>query len=83
MTRYPCLRLQISDIFYYYPNILKTSLTHSSYANEHSLKSNERLEYLGDAVLGLLVAEYIYEKYPNMPQEIVSAGPQPKNYSMK
>ncbi len=42
------------------------AMTHSSYANEHNLKSNERIEFLGDAVLGLLVAKYIYENYPNM-----------------
>jgi ribonuclease-3 len=47
---------------------IKESLTHSSYANEHSLKSNERLEYLGDAVLGLLVAEYIFKNNPDLPE---------------
>ena len=49
-------------------DVIKESLTHSSYANEHSLKSNERLEYLGDAVLGLLVAEYIFKNYPHLPE---------------
>lgn len=44
------------------------ALTHSSYANEHNMKSNERLEFLGDAVLGLLVARYIYDTYPNIPE---------------
>lgn len=44
------------------------ALTHSSYANEHDMKSNERLEFLGDAVLGLLVARYIYDTYPNIPE---------------
>lgn len=44
------------------------AMTHSSYANEHNLKSNERIEFLGDAVLGLLVSKYIYENYPNMPE---------------
>lgn len=44
------------------------ALTHSSYANEHNLKSNERLEFLGDSVLGLLVARYIYDTYPNIPE---------------
>ena len=47
---------------------IKEALTHSSYANEHSLKSNERLEYLGDAVLGLLVAEYIFKNNPDLPE---------------
>lgn len=44
------------------------ALTHSSYANEHNMKSNERLEFLGDSVLGLLVAKYIYDTYPNIPE---------------
>lgn len=50
-----------------YDNFL-LALTHSSYANEHNLKSNERIEYLGDAVLGYLVAEYIYKNFPNLPE---------------
>ena len=42
-----------------------TAFCHSSYVNENHLKSDyERLEFLGDAVLGLLVAKYIYETYP-------------------
>ena len=44
------------------------ALTHSSYANEHNMKSNERLEFLGDAVLGLLVARYLYDTFPNIPE---------------
>ncbi len=44
------------------------AMTHSSYANEHNLKSNERIEFLGDAVLGFLVAQYIYNNFPNMPE---------------
>ena len=43
-------------------------MTHSSYANEHQLKHNERIEFLGDAILGLLVAEYIYTNFTNMPE---------------
>lgn len=42
------------------------ALTHSSYANEHNLKSNERIEFLGDSVLGFLVARYIYDNFPEM-----------------
>ncbi len=51
--------------------ILKTALTHSSYVNENKLKaidSNERLEFLGDAILGLVVSEYLYHKYPLYPE---------------
>lgn len=50
--------------------LLKTSLTHKSYINEHKkerihLEHNERLEFLGDAVLELLVSRYLYENYPS------------------
>lgn len=47
-------------------NILKTSLTHSSYANEHKntrIECNERLEFMGDAVLGFVCAELLFKKY--------------------
>lgn len=47
--------------------LLKQALTHSSYAKQkiyHSIQDNERLEFLGDAVLKLLVSEYLYQKYP-------------------
>jgi len=40
--------------------LLKTALTHSSYANEHSCTSNERLEFIGDAVLDVLMGKYLY-----------------------
>lgn len=45
--------------------LLETSLTHSSYANEHNCESNERLEFIGDAVLDLMMGEYLYTKYPH------------------
>lgn len=49
--------------------LLQQALTHSSYANEHSgLHSNERLEFLGDSVLGFCTARSIYEQYPEMPE---------------
>jgi len=51
--------------------LLQNALTHSSYANErwhNSLLSNERLEFLGDSVLGMLVAEYLYKNFPNRPE---------------
>ena len=38
-------------------NLLKTALTHSSYANEHSCECNERMEFLGDAVLELCMSK--------------------------
>ncbi len=46
------------------PELLRTALTHSSYANEFSCASNERLEFLGDAVIGSIVSVMFYEKYP-------------------
>ena len=51
--------------------LLKTALTHTSYSNENrgkKHKHNERLEFLGDSVLGLVVSRYIYENYPNLPE---------------
>lgn len=45
--------------------LLKTALTHSSYANTH-IESNERLEFLGDALLGLIVSNMLYRQFPLM-----------------
>ena len=42
--------------------LLKLALTHSSYANEHNVECNERLEYLGDAVLELAMSNHLYHK---------------------
>ncbi|MBQ2286794.1 MAG: ribonuclease III [Clostridia bacterium] len=51
-------------------DLLKNALTHSSYANEvrSGFSSNERLEFLGDSVLSIVVSDYIYKHYPNMPE---------------
>ena len=52
-------------------SLLQNALTHSSYANErwhNSLLSNERLEFLGDSVLGMLVADYLYRTFPDRPE---------------
>ena len=51
--------------------LLQNALTHSSYANERwhdSLLSNERLEFLGDSILGRVVAEYLYRTFPDRPE---------------
>jgi ribonuclease III len=50
--------------------LLSRALTHRSYLNEHpeSLEDNERLEFLGDAVLDFIVAAWLYHKYPEMPE---------------
>ena len=52
-------------------SLLETALTHSSYANEnrsHGIVCNERLEFLGDSVLGVTVADYLYRHYGSMPE---------------
>lgn len=51
-------------------SLLDQALTHRSYSNEsgHSGANNERLEYLGDSVLGFIVNEYLYRRFPNMPE---------------
>ena len=51
--------------------LLKTALTHSSFANESraaGCESNERLEFLGDSVLGMVVADALYRRFPDMPE---------------
>lgn len=54
-------------------DLLILALTHRSFANENGmLPNNERLEFLGDAVLGLSVANKLYERYPSSPESEVS-----------
>ncbi len=48
------------------PNLLDMALTHISLANEKGIESNQRLEFLGDSVLSLAVADYIYQEFPGM-----------------
>ena len=53
------------------PERLRQALTHSSYANEKHMKKhsdNERLEFLGDAVLELVSSEFLFQNYPKMPE---------------
>ena len=47
-------------------NLIKTALTHTSYAYEHNVTSNEKLEFLGDAVLEFVVSGHLFEKYKNL-----------------
>ena len=52
-------------------SILENALTHSSYANENrerGLHDNERLEFLGDSILGFVVADYLYRNFPDKPE---------------
>ncbi|HEY9689616.1 MAG TPA: ribonuclease III, partial [Coleofasciculaceae cyanobacterium] len=62
-----CDRL-IAQIPFQNFSLLKQALTHASYKNEHpnSGDDNERLEFLGDSVLGLVVAEYVHNKHPQL-----------------
>lgn len=60
------LRYQFHDI-----GLLENALRHSSYANEsrdRNVTSNERLEFLGDSVLGFVTAKYLYKHFPQMPE---------------
>lgn len=60
------LNLKLKD-----PNILTKALTHRSFLNEHqddTIGDNERLEFLGDAVLQLTVSKYLFNKYQEMPE---------------
>ena len=51
-------------------SLLTLALTHTSYANEakHIKAHNERLEFLGDSVLSIIVSKYLFSNYPNMPE---------------
>ncbi len=73
-----CLELQ-KKIDYKFNDIkiLETALTHSSYSNEKrsqglNLKSNERLEFLGDAVLEIIISEYLFDNYKNQGEDMLS-----------
>lgn len=56
------------NIGYKFKNIdlLKNALTHTSYAYEHKVKSNERLEYLGDSILEFISSKYLFSNYSNL-----------------
>lgn len=67
VTSFKCLAKKF-NIKYHDLSIYFQAFTHKSYANEHRLANNERLEYIGDAILDFLVGEYMYETYPLMPE---------------
>ena len=55
------------------PELLVLALTHRSFANEHGgVPTNERLEFLGDAVLGLAVADRLYQSHPGLPESALT-----------
>ena len=47
-------------------HLLKTALTHTSYANENKVESNEKLEYLGDSILEFVTSEYLFNNYKKL-----------------
>jgi ribonuclease-3 len=53
------------------PALLDEAMQHSSYANEHKtqqIRSNERLEFLGDSILGFVTAEFLFLRHPDLPE---------------
>ena len=67
-------QLELQEVIGYQfqtPGLLSQALTHSSYANEKHMKKgsdNERLEFLGDAVLEIVSSEFLYLNYPKLPE---------------
>lgn len=54
------------------PQLLMRALTHSSYANEKGCRDNERLEFMGDSVLGLIITESLFKKHENTDEGVLS-----------
>ena len=69
MSTHAPLSWQVVDDLSLQPQILEQALTHRSFAYENGgLPTNERLEFLGDAVLGLVVTEALYRTHPDLPE---------------
>lgn len=66
---------RLANVSFHDKNLLGMAFTHRSYVNEssHVTEHNERLEFLGDAVLELVVTEYLYRQYPDMPEGVLTA----------
>lgn len=66
------IKIFLDSLGWEYNNIVlyEQAMTHSSFAHEkgHRRLHNERIEFLGDAVLELIISDYLYEKYPNLPE---------------
>lgn len=65
------LHIKGIDLKFHNPALLTQALTHRSYINEHGITDtgdNERLEFLGDAVLDFLVGDMLYQRYPDLPE---------------
>lgn len=72
---YQAFSLQTFGFEFNNPDLLIMGFTHRSYINEHKKSAehhNERVEFLGDAVLELVVTEYLYATYPNEPEGILT-----------
>ena len=67
--------LSIQRITFSNKNLLRQAFTHRSYTNEstYPIQDNERLEFLGDSVLGLITNEYLYKTYPQYPEGKLSS----------
>jgi ribonuclease-3 len=66
---------QIIGVRFNEPQLLRQALTHRSYVNEHaeaSLENNERLEFLGDAILDYLTADMLYQRFPEMSEGVMT-----------
>lgn len=63
---------KIADYEFRDASILQTALTHSSYANEKKCACNERLEFLGDSVLGLAVSKFLYKSLSDVSEGVLS-----------
>lgn len=67
---------KILDIEFSNGELIKTAATHRSYLNEHRAtvkEHNERLEFLGDAVLELVVTDYLFKQYPSKPEGVLTS----------
>ena len=76
MTEYNNFCLDVIGKKFENLRLLLNAFTHRSYVNEHrksKFKNNERLEYLGDAVLELAVTEFLYAQYPEEPEGVLTA----------
>ncbi|WP_428897999.1 ribonuclease-3 [Parelusimicrobium proximum] len=67
---------QVEDLIKYHfkdKDLIKEALTHKSFSGgSHHIKDNERLEFLGDSILGMLTAEHLYNKYPDVEEGVLS-----------
>ena len=52
--------------------LLRTALTHTSYANVHGVQSNEKLEYLGDSILEFITSKYLYNNYKKLKEGVMT-----------